>query len=129
MGAILTQINISDGGMPKLPVSEAYVTQSGVPGDRQRNTKFHAGPDRADFVEMGEADGQAGRKGNTKCFAEIVRQRGQSLGDGAGRGRRTAFEDDDEFSPPHRKATSHSQMVERMIKGSIGRNGRLVHVR
>lgn len=41
------QINISDGGVPKLPVLEAKVTVQGVAGDRQRNLKVHGGPDRA----------------------------------------------------------------------------------
>jgi len=41
------QINISDGGVPKFPVLEAKVSEQGLDGDRQRNLKFHGGPDRA----------------------------------------------------------------------------------
>ncbi len=41
------QINVSDGGVPKLPVPEAYITVQGVAGDRQRSPEFHGGPDRA----------------------------------------------------------------------------------
>ncbi len=41
------QISVSDGGVPKRPVFEAKVTRYGVEGDRQRNLKFHGGPDRA----------------------------------------------------------------------------------
>lgn len=41
------QINLSDGGVPKLPVWEASVGKEGLSGDRQRNLKFHGGPDRA----------------------------------------------------------------------------------
>ncbi|MFN2272976.1 MAG: MOSC domain-containing protein [Anaerolineae bacterium] len=41
------QINISDGGVPKLPVHEAEVTPLGLVGDRQANTKHHGGPERA----------------------------------------------------------------------------------
>jgi MOSC domain-containing protein YiiM len=47
MPGVITQINISDGGMPKLPVTQAMVTVHGVAGDRQRNLKFHGGPNRA----------------------------------------------------------------------------------
>src|SRR5689334_19241525 len=43
----LIQVNVSDGGMPKLPVLQAMVTANGVEGDRQRNKKYHGGPDRA----------------------------------------------------------------------------------
>lgn len=41
------QINVSDGGAPKLPVPVAAVGFQGVEGDRQRDTKHHGGPDRA----------------------------------------------------------------------------------
>lgn len=41
------QVSVSDGGVPKKPVSEARVTVQGVEGDRQRNLKVHGGPDRA----------------------------------------------------------------------------------
>src|SRR5205085_2538832 len=43
----LLQINVSPGGMPKLPVLSATVTADGVAGDWQRNRKHHGGPDRA----------------------------------------------------------------------------------
>lgn len=41
------QINVSDGGVPKLPVSEARVSKHGLTGDRQRTRSVHGGPDRA----------------------------------------------------------------------------------
>ena len=40
-------VNVSDGGVPKRPVSRARLTRAGVEGDRQRNLKHHGGPDRA----------------------------------------------------------------------------------
>ena len=43
----IVQINISDGGVPKLPVEQAEVTVDGLVGDRQKNLKYHGGPDRA----------------------------------------------------------------------------------
>lgn len=45
--AVLVQVNVSSGGMPKLPVPSARVTRCGVEGDRQRTLKYHSGPDRA----------------------------------------------------------------------------------
>ena len=47
MTATLTQLNVSNGGMPKLPLLGARVTKSGVDGDRQRSKKYHGGPNRA----------------------------------------------------------------------------------
>lgn len=43
----LVQLNVSNGGMPKLPVESAHITREGVEGDWQRNRKYHGGVDRA----------------------------------------------------------------------------------
>ena len=43
----VTSLNRSDGGVPKLPVPSVEITASGLTGDRQRNLKYHGGPDRA----------------------------------------------------------------------------------
>ncbi len=43
----LFQINASEGGVPKTAVPEAIVTPLGLDGDRQKNTRFHGGPQRA----------------------------------------------------------------------------------
>jgi MOSC domain-containing protein YiiM len=40
-------INISGGGVPKLPVFEALVTEHGVSGDHQLDLRHHGGRDRA----------------------------------------------------------------------------------
>jgi MOSC domain-containing protein YiiM/GNAT superfamily N-acetyltransferase len=40
-------VNVSDGGVPKLPVASARVTTTGVQGDRQRERTLHGGPHRA----------------------------------------------------------------------------------
>jgi MOSC domain-containing protein YiiM len=47
MHGVLAQLNVSPGGIPKLPVLFAHVTRDGVAGDWQRNRKYHGGPDRA----------------------------------------------------------------------------------
>ena len=43
----LVQVNVSAGGVPKLPVDSARVTRSGVEGDRQSAVTVHGGPHRA----------------------------------------------------------------------------------
>ena len=43
----IDSINTSRGGVPKEPVFEAMITQAGLDGDRQRDLRFHGGPDRA----------------------------------------------------------------------------------
>lgn len=43
----LIQVNVSRGGVPKLPVESARVTRGGVEGDRQRDVTVHGGPHRA----------------------------------------------------------------------------------
>jgi MOSC domain-containing protein YiiM len=49
MGSVpyLYQINWSPGGLPKLPVLEAWVSLKGLDGDRHRNRVLHGRPDRA----------------------------------------------------------------------------------
>ena len=47
MKGVLAQVNVSDGGMPKLAVPSAHVTRDGVAGDWQGVRKYHGGPDRA----------------------------------------------------------------------------------
>lgn len=64
-GARIVSLNRSDGGVPKLPVTEARVTANGMEGDRQRNLKYHGGPDRAltiyalELIEALRAEGHA----------------------------------------------------------------------
>ena len=43
----IVSLNRSNGGVPKLPVDEAWAGTGGLEGDRQRNRKFHGGPQRA----------------------------------------------------------------------------------
>ena len=40
-------INVSPGGVPKLPVADAMVTAMGLDSDSHANLKHHGGPDRA----------------------------------------------------------------------------------
>jgi MOSC domain-containing protein YiiM len=41
------QINLSDGGVPKLACPQADIGVLGLVGDRQIHTEFHGGPERA----------------------------------------------------------------------------------
>ena len=45
--ATVHSLNVSPGGVPKRPVVAATLTGCGLAGDRQRNLKYHGGPDRA----------------------------------------------------------------------------------
>jgi len=47
MAGLLVQVNVSNGGMPKLPVGAARISRDGVAGDWQKNRKYHGGPDQA----------------------------------------------------------------------------------
>jgi MOSC domain-containing protein YiiM len=44
---VIASINVSRGGVPKLPVPAARVSPAGLDGDGQRDTRHHGGPDRA----------------------------------------------------------------------------------
>jgi MOSC domain-containing protein YiiM len=41
------QLSLSNGGVPKLAVREALLTPEGLEGDRQRDRRYHGGPERA----------------------------------------------------------------------------------
>ncbi len=47
MPASIVQINISKGGVPKLSVPEAVVTQLGIDGDLHAHPEIHGGPIKA----------------------------------------------------------------------------------
>jgi MOSC domain-containing protein YiiM len=47
MDGRIFQLNRSGGGVPKLGVREALLSETGLEGDRQRRLRFHGGPDRA----------------------------------------------------------------------------------
>jgi MOSC domain-containing protein YiiM len=44
---VVASVNLSRGGVPKLPVRSARATRLGLAGDVQRLKKIHGGPDRA----------------------------------------------------------------------------------
>ncbi len=46
-GALIFQINISDGGVPKLGMRQAEMDILGVTGDQHRDRMHHGGPERA----------------------------------------------------------------------------------
>ena len=51
----LLQVNVSDGGVPKLPVEAARITTYGVEGDRQASETVHGGPHRG-CLQLGFVD-------------------------------------------------------------------------
>jgi MOSC domain-containing protein YiiM len=50
----LESINVSGGGVPKLPVPAATITAVGVDGDRHHDRVHHGGPERAVSVYAAE---------------------------------------------------------------------------
>ena len=47
MPARVLQINVSNGGVPKRTVAEAFVGREGLEGDAVNHPKIHGGPERA----------------------------------------------------------------------------------
>jgi MOSC domain-containing protein YiiM/GNAT superfamily N-acetyltransferase len=60
----LLQVNVSDGGVPKLPVDAARITALGVEGDRQASDTVHGGPHRAVAILGIEAIRRVAAEGN-----------------------------------------------------------------
>lgn len=71
MIAHVVQLSRSRGGVPKLAVDEALVTANGLSGDRQRDRRFHGGPNRAlclysdDLIERLALEGHPIVRGST----------------------------------------------------------------
>lgn len=55
MAASVLQINISPGGIPKLPISVASLTSLGIVGDGHAHPQFHGGPNQALLLIASEA--------------------------------------------------------------------------
>lgn len=70
MVARIHQLNVSDGGVPKLPVPEALVNVRGIVGDQQADRKHHGTPDQAlclysrEVIEALHAEGHPIAPGN-----------------------------------------------------------------
>ncbi len=68
---VIISINVSRGGVPKLPVPSAPVSASGLEGDGQRDRRHHGGPDRAlclyamERIEALQREGHAIAAGTT----------------------------------------------------------------
>ena len=62
---VVHSINVSSGGVPKLPRPSCYVSVNGLRGDRQRDLRHHGGPDRAvclyslELIQALQAEGHA----------------------------------------------------------------------
>ena len=62
---VVRAINVSNGGVPKLPRESCYVSVDGLEGDRQRDLRYHGGPDRAvclyslELIHALQAEGHA----------------------------------------------------------------------
>ncbi|MBI3604057.1 MAG: MOSC domain-containing protein [Nitrospirae bacterium] len=65
------QINVSNGGVPKLPVPQARIMPLGLERDHHRNTLLHGGPDRAvclfslELIEALQAEGHSIQPGSS----------------------------------------------------------------
>ncbi len=80
MSIYLHQISVSLGGVPKLPLDRAIVTEDGLAGDKQRNRRYHGGPNRAvclyslDLIQALQAEGhpiQPGTAGENLTVAGL----------------------------------------------------------
>jgi MOSC domain-containing protein YiiM len=67
----VVQVNVSNGGVPKMPISEGYVGALGIAGDGHNDKRFHGGPDRAlclfslEVIEALQSEGHPIAPGST----------------------------------------------------------------
>ena len=71
MMGVLHSINVSNGGVPKLPRRSCHVWTHGLEGDAQDDLRYHGGPDRAvslysfDLIQSLQAEGHPITAGST----------------------------------------------------------------
>ena len=84
----IVQLARSDGGVPKLAITEAHAGTLGLEGDRQVHTKIHGGPERAlclfslDVIQALQAEGHPTSPGSTGENVTIAGLDWASLGTG-----------------------------------------------
>jgi MOSC domain-containing protein YiiM len=67
----IAQVSTSNGGVPKLPVFQAFISHAGLEGDWQQDRRHHGGPDRAvclfslDLMRVLNAEGHPIAPGTT----------------------------------------------------------------
>lgn len=84
----IVSINVSNGGVPKLPIGSAHVSTSGMEGDAQAERKIHGGPDQAlclfsmEVIEGWRAEGHPIQPGSAGENLTIAGLDWSSLGPG-----------------------------------------------
>lgn len=89
MDGRIFQLNRSGGGVPKLGVREAFLDASGLEGDKQRDLRFHGGPERAlclfplELILQLQAEGHTVFPGSTGENVTVVGLQWQRVEPGA----------------------------------------------
>jgi len=55
MNGVVVQVSVSPGGIPKRPVSKAFISRSGIEGDEVAHPTIHGGPRQAVLLLSEEA--------------------------------------------------------------------------
>jgi MOSC domain-containing protein YiiM len=61
--ASIIQINISRGGLPKLPIDSGYIGPLGIEGDLHAHPQFHGGPRKAILIIASEVVDELVKRG------------------------------------------------------------------
>ena len=83
------QLSCSKGGVPKLAVREAVLTETGLESDEQRDLRFHGGPERAlclfplELILELQAEGPPVFPGSVGENLTVVGIEWKTLGEGA----------------------------------------------
>jgi MOSC domain-containing protein YiiM len=69
---ILKQISRSNGGLPKRPVAGPVMLDvTGIEGDRQRNLRYHGGPDKAVLMVSAEVVDELAARGYPVVYGSL----------------------------------------------------------
>jgi MOSC domain-containing protein YiiM len=80
----IIQVNISPGGLPKLPIPLGLLSTAGIEGDRHAHPQFHGGPNKAILIVASENVDQLAARGYPVFYGalgENLTTRGLALRD------------------------------------------------
>jgi MOSC domain-containing protein YiiM len=71
MQGTIVQISISQGGVPKRPISSAFIAPLGIGGDAQAHPQFHGGPRQAILLIAAEVIEELQNRGYPISFGSL----------------------------------------------------------
>lgn len=71
MAGVIVQVNVSPGGLPKVPIREGFITPLGLDNDAHAHPQFHGGPRKAILLIAAETVDYLAARGYPVFFGAL----------------------------------------------------------